>query len=302
MAGEEEGDVMLRSGFMAAALGLALAGTAMAAPASPAAPETAVDELTIEADKRARDKIVGEFIGGYVTESPSEQVTRWSENVCPQTSGLPGVLNDMVTARVRQVAATVGAPAKADADCRPNLFIVFAVDPQAVIDNVRRKVPEALGFHYVHDRPRISRVVRPVQAWYATETEDLNGFKELDTSEFGGTRHVLGTRLSQGWRSGLASVIVTVDLKVVGGTDLGSLSDYIAMLSLSQMDSPEACKALPSIANLMSTDCGSERKTAAITESDIAYLKAVYWMSPTKFINGQRGDIAFRMKQILDGR
>lgn len=293
---------MLRSGLMAAALAGALAGSAAAAPAPTAAPETAVDELTVEANKRARDKIVSQFIGDYVTESPSEQVTRWSENICPQTSGLPGVLNNMVTARVREIAATVGAPAKADADCRPNLFIVFAVDPQAVIDNVRRKVPEALGFHYVHDRRKISRVVRPVQAWYATETEDLNGFKELDTSEFSGTRHVLGTRLSQGWRSGLASVIITVDLNVIGGSDLGALSDYIAMLALSQMNAPETCKPLPSIANLLSTDCGPERKTTAITESDLAYLKAVYWMNPTKFINGQRGDIAFRMKQLLDGR
>lgn len=296
-----------RSGCAYAGLALVLAASPAlaAAPAAPA--DAAVDELTVTGSKQLYDKLVRSFVGEVTTESPSEQITRWHDAICPQTIGLTAPLGAMVTARVREIAAEVGAPVKADESCEPNLTVVFTSDPQGLLDKVRATVPEALGFHYLAQRKKISRVTHPIQAWYATATEDVKGRVVLDTDDFPGmnmdeARAVTGGRLSMGWRSRLVNALIVVDAKAIQGMQIGPLADYVAMMALSQTEPARTCKALDSIANLMSPDCPAERKPTMITDTDLAYLKGVYWMSPTAFASGQRGQIAFRMKQVLDGR
>ena len=47
------------------------------------------------------------------------------------------------------------------------------------------------------------------------------------------------------------------------------------MLALSQPQTLDGCNAMPSIFDLMSSSCARERPKA-LTESDMAYLKALY--------------------------
>ena len=296
-----------RSGFAAALVGLALAGTSAAAPApAPATEPTAVEEVTVMT-RRARDKLVQSFIRDYTTLSPSGQITRWRHPICPHTLGLTEAANAMVTKRVREIAVMAGAPVRAEDSCSINLLVVFTLKPQALLDGIRKQAPEALGFHYFHDRAKVSRVKHPIQAWYATETEDNNGYTVTDSDEPQGVVAVTGSRISPGLASGLVTALVVVDAKAlngfraVDGFEVGPLADYVAMMALSQTQSPDKCKATATIANLMSVNCPAERKPAGITEADLAYLRALYWTSPTLLADSQRNQIAFRMKQILDG-
>jgi len=73
----------------------------------------------------------------------------------------------------------------------------------------------------------------------------------------------------------------------VGGTEIGPIADYIAMLALSQPETLDGCNEFPSILDLMSASCTSRSKPTALTESDLAYLKALYAADITT--SGQRG-------------
>ena len=58
----------------------------------------------------------------------------------------------------------------------------------------------------------------------------------------------------------------------------------------------------PSITNLISPVCGADLKSAAITDTDLAYLKAVYTMDPGANFQQQRNFIADRIATALGVR
>jgi hypothetical protein len=88
----------------------------------------------------------------------------------------------------------------------------------------------------------------------------------------------LGTRLGSGGSgSGIGIVILIVDTTKVVGYTIGTIADYVAMLTLSVAQSPDHCDSLPSILDLMSSSCGAREKPAAITAGDLAFLKALYY-------------------------
>jgi len=72
------------------------------------------------------------------------------------------------------------------------------------------------------------------------------------------------------------------------------------MLALAQTASFESCQPMPSITNLMTASCSL--KTAKASDSDMAYLYALYATEPRASLIEQRGDIALAMKKKLDGR
>ena len=92
-----------------------------------------------------------------------------------------------------------------------------------------------------------------------------------------------------------------MDTTKLAGQELGPLSDYIAMLALSQAQSYDGCQDVPTITNLMASNCGAEMKPAALTDIDVTYLRGLYKMNPNGSFMGERGSIAFEMKKDLGG-
>jgi len=94
---------------------------------------------------------------------------------------------------------------------------------------------------------------------------------------------------------------IVVDAGKIVGQEVGPLSDYIAMLAISQGLSYDACQSVPTITNLMAPDCSADMKPAAITDVDMTYLRGLYKMRPDGSYMQQRGSIAFEMKKDLGG-
>jgi hypothetical protein len=92
-----------------------------------------------------------------------------------------------------------------------------------------------------------------------------------------------------------------VDTNKVTDYPIGSISDYVAMATLSQTRIIDGCGELPSILDLMAPDCKSE-KSEAITGGDMAYLRALYSIDMRKELFLQRAEIESRMMQGLRGR
>src|SRR6202008_969361 len=84
--------------------------------------------------------------------------------------------------------------------------------------------------------------------------------------------------IANGQKSEFYNVLIVADSTKVATIALRPLADYVAMLALAQTQPSDACQELPTIANLLAPDCGAAAIPGALTDVDIAYLKALYDM------------------------
>ena len=233
----------------------------------------------------------------FVNTGMMGNLARWrggKQSICPVTAGLGSDENALVTARVRALAADVGAPVESNPQCKSNVQILFTDKPQENMESV-------LKWASVYFRNRYSGGMRnliaytsdhAVQGWYLTTSggavvlnTDL-GLVRLNvlpvwpkiTQNYLGS-DALGTRLGggSGSGSGIGVVILVVDTTKVVGYSIGAISDYLAMLTLSVVQTPDHCDSLPSILDLMSSDCAARETPTAMTAGDLAFLKALYY-------------------------
>src|SRR5258706_14589812 len=113
--------------------------------------------------------------------------------------------------------------------------------------------------------------------------------------------HTSGSRVGDGLKSEFTAAIILVDINKIGGQEIGPLSDYIAMLAISQGQSYDTCQSVPTITNLMAPNCDADMKPAAITDVDMTYLRGLYRMRPDGSYFAERQSIAFEMKKDLGG-
>jgi hypothetical protein len=174
-------------------------------------------------------------------------VARWGTPICPKTAGLDHDRGAAVVQRIIAVARSVGAPVADPAKRRANLAIVVSDQPQRLLDYVRAKQPDLLGYHYAAEVKRISTVRYPIQAWYITATRGTNGDLVLDDSCCRSPGGRAGSRLSAGISSEFAAVLVVADAAVVAKYDVETFADYVAALSLSEVDLSRPCGDIDSI-------------------------------------------------------
>jgi hypothetical protein len=277
------------------------------------------ERVIVNGQRVAPDAAVQDFVQSYSPPAAvSGKIARWRMAACPVTVGLPESMNAFVTARVKAVASQVGAPVAAHGRCKLNIDIVFTLNPQMLLDQVRAQSSFLLGYHDDAQAGSVAHVAHPVQAWYTTQTADLNGHHTIDTKQIHGgvitiptdygaaylpeipITQVTGMRMADGLRGELYHVIIVADLNAVGQDSIGPMADYIAMLALSQTESFDACRPAASIVNLMAPGCDANRPKA-ITDFDLAYLRALYRIDPDSSAGTQRSDIAGRMKKSLEG-
>jgi hypothetical protein len=79
--------------------------------------------------------------------------------------------------------------------------------------------------------------------------------------------------------------------------ETGTLADYIAMLALSDPGMLDSCSEFPTILNLLVPGC--VRIATHLTEGDVAYLKALYKITPANAFLAQRGQMRYQMQQAL---
>lgn len=303
-----------------------IAAWALAPPAMAQALPSPPPENVIVTAPRLPDAVIEDFVMSNATPSRMiDKLARWKEGICPVPAGLPVAVNRYVTRRIKEVAEIAGAPVQAMPDCPANIDIVFTTRPQALLDDIRTKHPTLLGYHDASDLKRIAILNHPIQAWYASETEDINGTRSIDdpmrnrgvlmaippspqcmqcSAYLPSAREerVEATRLGDGLRSDLYHATVIVDWRAVDGDEIGPLADYIAMLALSQTASFDGCQSAPSITNLMSEGCDADKKPGALADIDLAYLRALYRVNPATTMQAQRSEIVSDMKKNLTGR
>lgn len=265
------------------------------------------------------------------------RLPRWIKKMCPQTVGLGAVYAKYVTQRIRDIAIAVAPPLDPDLNCKPNVEVIFTTTPQALMDNVRKKQPILLGYHdNLTQADHLAQVAKPIQAWYTTESMDIDGARNVDSGRCGFGRtvtigepgtsaggnlpgpgaemgpaeplqlslpcaivvHSSGSRARDGLSSGLFNVIIVAEPAKLYDFEIGSLADYIAMLALSQPPSQDNCQDLLSISNLLAQEC-TTGAASHITDGDLAYLRGLYRMPEGIGIAAQINELRDQMTKTL---
>jgi len=227
-----------------------------------------------------------------VTGSLRRNVPHWiggRRSICPLTVGLSPGYNAFVTARLRALAAYVGAPLQPGPQCEYNVAILFTNNPQ-------EKMDEVFKWATVYFRNRYSGGMRDlikfrsdhaIQGWYlmggglnsdlALANLDVLPIWPQITQNYVGSDTITGSHLGGGGVRGIGVVILIIDTTKVVGSTIGTIADYLAMLTLSLVQLPDHCDPLPSILDLMSSSCRAREMPTAMTAGDLAFLKALYY-------------------------
>jgi hypothetical protein len=214
----------------------------------------------------------------------------------------------LVTARIREVADEVGAPQQTSA-CHANIDVIFTDKPQAVLDRIRAEGGASLLGPRPSQAETVGTMRYAIQAWYATATRDTDGKLSGDNQDGDGIwsstwrdvprTAVTGSLLRTDLRSELTHIYIIADTNKTQNYLLGAVADYVAVLALSQTQSFEDCKTIPSITNLISPNCGADVKPTAMTDTDMALLKAIYSMDAGMNLRGQQSYISLEIAQSL---
>lgn len=290
---------------------------AAAQPKSPPDPLPPVESVVVTGTRSPQ--ALYDYVGAVAAPTRlAGKMARWEVPICPVVMGLNANAVQFITRRLREVAAGAGAPVHSDPKCRPNIQIVFTTTPQALVDDIRKTKGDLLGyFDTLKQLDQLATVTRPIQAWYMTATRDARGQLQIDTPRTMGIEMTLqanippvwlpqarafavtNSRLGDGLRANLHHVTIIADPTKLLEYEMGPVADYVTMLALSQMVSPERCQSLPTITNLLAEGC--PRIPHGLSDIDLGYLRGLYHMNAERHKSVQIHEVTYQMQRELTG-
>jgi hypothetical protein len=310
-----------RAGASGAAAKMPAPPSAQPDPDVNANASTEIPDVTVTAprpptDQELAGKSVAQFVVHhatvhYVNTGVRGNLAHWHggrQSICPVTRGLVPQYDAFVTARLRALAAYVGAPVQSDLQCKHNVQILFTADPQATMNDVAKWASVYFRGRYGAMRRLIEfRSDHAIQGWYITTSGGarvLNTDLELLRLNLLPVwpRIIQNSLTDDGDTNGIGGVILLVDTTKVGGFAIETIADYAAVLALSVVQSPDYCDPLPSILDLVSSSCGIREKPTRVTAGDLAFLKALYYRNTGLGSSPSRDEIQYTMMQQFKGQ
>lgn len=253
------------------------------------APPLVSDPLIVKAANRARTL-------NYVrsaTALSSGMVSRRGSRLCPLVAGAGRETDRYVRSRLRQVAEDVGLRFEARS-CHPNLLILFSREPEAMLDQARRR--GKIRYDTIAP-PRIERFRTNAKAvrWlsFTREVAPLGDISSGDTIP---TRRSPDSHIVQPVASQLDYSLVVVDARKADGVEVAALADYLSLISLADIRPDATQPDQVSILNLFVRPDAPKRLTA----SDQAYLRALYRLKADRVTPDQLGALAAGMAAELE--
>jgi len=252
-----------------------------------------------------RPEQVQTFVTQISAAPPSvQQIARWDDDICLSVAGASEEHAQFLVDRISYRAEAVGLRPGGQG-CHPNVFVFLAADADSF---TRRLVDERKSlFAYYHEEHIVTMGhaaladfvdhPRTVRWWHVIQTRGADGDRlgsdqagnaspppprnvdmvtPPDADAITGAQAVrsYGTRLRAAERQDFNRVIVIVDGQRAAGYTLESLADYIAMVTLAQIDPNARTDAYPTILNLFAEQ--PETAPDAMTQWDLAYLVGLY--------------------------
>jgi hypothetical protein len=229
-----------------------------------------------------------------------DQIARWDNDICMRVAGLGTEQGQYIVDHVSQRAAGVGLRA-GSSECNPNVFVFFAADADAF---AQRLVDEQKPlFAYYHEEHVVTlgrdaltafaETSRPVRWWHVTQVRGADGTRlgsdqagnsspppptemQARADGFTGLQAVRsnGSRTRAPERQDFNRAIIVVDGPRAAGRSMDAIADYIAMVTLAQIDPNARVDGYPTILNLFAE--GADAAPSGMTDWDLAYLNGLY--------------------------
>lgn len=290
-------------------LGLLMAGALLAAPLpvsadvsraaaarqDPAAAGPAVQLEDVVVSGRTLDRLIRDFVGEVAEPNRNRGLARWTDRVCVGVANLDAEVAQYLTDRISTVATDIGLTAGAPG-CTPNILVVATDDAQGLarrLTGERRRAfrmggagmdrgGAALRDFVATDRPvRWWQMAMPIDSETGGRAVRIPGDCE-GVQCAGGENSVLAfapqikvfaaSRVRTQIVDSLLRAVVIVDVDDVQNVSALQLADYIAMVSLAQIDPDADTGSYASILNVFDAPGSSD----SLTDWDRAYLDGLY--------------------------
>jgi hypothetical protein len=136
-----------------------------AVPNDQSASETLLAVVEVEASRLTLERRVSDFVSSITRHVDDESPAVWHRSVCPLVAGLKPPQGEAVLARISEIAVASGV-ALGTERCRPNLYVVAADDPSALISAWRKRSPGMFNGATPVAVERFASTPRSIRAWY----------------------------------------------------------------------------------------------------------------------------------------
>lgn len=229
---------------------------------------------------------VSEFVGQIAAPPPGAGYARWQRRVCVGVYNLEADPAQYIVDRVSQAAMDVGLD-PGDPGCNPDVLVVFTLDGKAMASHMVETQPlmfrpvggeggVQLGFDALD---RFASSDRAIRWWHVSmPTDPRTGQPAIRLPIGDGAPPVLtdggggGSRIYRQLRDDLMYALIIVDATKLTEVTWEEIGDYIAFVSLAQIDPDAAPEAFDSILNLFANPTAY----SGLTDWDRNYLRALY--------------------------
>lgn len=259
---------------------------------APASPDVAVELEDVVVTGRSLDTMIRNFVGEVAEPNRGRGLARWDGPVCVGVSNLQADAAQYLADRISTVADDLGLEPGAPG-CTPNIVVIATEDAEALARTLvseRRRAfrmggagmdrgGDALEDFVETDRPvRWWQMAMPVDSETGARATRLAG--DCNGPECAGgvigfaprTNVFAASRLRTQFVDNLMRAVVIVDVDQVQDLSILQLADYIAMVSLAQINPDADTSGYASILNVFDDPDGS----ASLTSWDEAFLGGLY--------------------------
>lgn len=227
--------------------------------------------------------MVDEFVGEVVAPSLGRGLARWNRRVCIGVSNVNRSAGQYLADRISRLAVDVGLNV-GEPGCVPDVIVLFTTDGAATAAQMVDTEPtmfrpaanqggSTLGRAALDDFVQSDRAVR---WWHVSLPVDARNHEPaiwMPRMERAPSVNVAGpSRIHDGVVDDLMRVFIVVDSRKLAGTTWQQLGDYLAVVSLAQIDPDANPRAFDTILNLFS----NPKAYSGLTDWDHSYVRALY--------------------------
>lgn len=262
---------------------------------APAVSQNPVQLEDVIVSGRSLDNLIRDFVGEVAEPNRNRGLARWQDRVCVGVANLEGEVAQYLSDRISTVATDMGLSAGAPG-CTPNILIIATADAGDLarqLTGERRRAFRMGGAGMDRGGAALEDFVetdRPVRWWQmAMPVDSESGARavrlpgdcegpqclggEDSVMAFAPTIDVFAaSRLRTQIVDNLIRALVIVDVDEVRNVTVLQLADYIAMVSLAQIDPNADTSSYASILNVFDNPTASD----SLTDWDLAYLDGLY--------------------------
>jgi hypothetical protein len=252
----------------------------------------------IDADLRV---FVRSFIDEVVRLPAGRGFARWQRRVCVSVHNLQSDAAQYIVDRISALALELGLE-PGEPGCNPDVIVIFTIDAKHVATQLVESAPRLFRPAGGLGDMTLSRATlaefaaseRPVRWWHVSLPVDARTGQTAIRlpGQPAPVVSVAGpSKIHDGIRDDLQHVIIIVDGTKLTGTTWQELGDYLAVISLAQIDPDATPAAFDSILNLFSNPAAY----SGLTDWDRSYLRALYEFDQERRPQAQTGDLVSHM-------